>query len=98
MELAVELGIALDYIPPYSPNLNLIERLWRFVKGELRSKYYDDFGVFRQRIDSILKSTSDENKGRVSRLIGQKVQLFDELRPVCKNTFAVASRPNEIAA
>ena len=32
-ELARELGINLLYIPPYSPNLNLIERFWKFVKG-----------------------------------------------------------------
>lgn len=82
-ELAGQLGIALHYIPPYSPNLNLIERLWKFVKGELRSKYYNDFDVFRQRIDSIIDSTSSENKTKVSKLIGQKVQLFDGLLSLC---------------
>lgn len=30
--LAAELGIRLLYLPSYSPNLNLIERLWRFTK------------------------------------------------------------------
>lgn len=78
----------LDYIPPYSPNLNLIKRLWKFVKNELRSKYYDDFDIFRQRIDSIIESTSNENKNRVSKLIGKKIQPFDGLNSVCKNTFA----------
>ena len=29
--LALSLNIELLYIPPYSPNLNLIERLWKFV-------------------------------------------------------------------
>ena len=42
--LAEQRNIHLEYIPPYSPNLNLIERLWKFVKGELSSKYYSDFG------------------------------------------------------
>ena len=93
MKQAEQLGIVLDYIPPYSPNLNLIERLWKFVKGELRSKYYDDFGIFRQRIDSIIESTSDKNKAKISRLIGQKVQLFDGLLSLCKNTFAAKSHP-----
>ena len=97
MELAAELKIQLDYIPPYSPNLNLIERLWKFVKGELRSKYYNDFGEFRQKIDSIIESTSKENKIRVSKLIGQKVQLFDGLQPICKNTFAMVA-PNQTTA
>ena len=58
--LAEELGIVLTYIPPYSPNLNLIERVWKFVKAELRSKYYDDFSVFQTKIDSIIESTSKE--------------------------------------
>ena len=93
MELAEQLDIVLDYIPPYSPNLNLIERLWKFVKGELRSRYYDDFGIFKQRIDSIIESTSDNNKAKISRLIGQKVQLFDGLLSLCKNTLASISHP-----
>ena len=92
-ELAQRLDIHLDYIPPYSPNLNLIERLWKFVKGELRSRYYDDFALFRQRIDSIIDSTSDTNKDKVSRLIGQKVQLFDGLLSLCQNTFAANRQP-----
>ena len=95
MALAEELGIVLEYIPSYSPNLNLIERLWRFVKGELCSKCYDDFGIVRKKIDSILESISNENRDKVSKLIGQKVQLFDELCPVCNNTFTTASKQAE---
>ncbi len=48
-ELAGQLEIQLEYIPPYSPNLNLIERVWKFVKGEISSKYYDDFDAFKQK-------------------------------------------------
>ena len=66
-ELASQLGIHLVYIPPYSPNLNLIERLWKHVKNKLRTKYYDNFDVFMETIDSIINS-----------LIGEKVQLFDD--------------------
>jgi hypothetical protein len=29
---AAALGIELLFLPPYSPNLNLIERLWKFTK------------------------------------------------------------------
>ena len=32
--LAESLGIELLYLPSCSPNLNLIERLWRFVRQE----------------------------------------------------------------
>ena len=34
MGLAVELNIELLFLPPYSPNLNLIERLWKLVKKD----------------------------------------------------------------
>ena len=33
-EKAEELGIELLFLPTYSPNLNLIERLWKYVKKE----------------------------------------------------------------
>jgi len=31
--LAAQLNLELIFLPPYSPNLNLIERLWKFVKS-----------------------------------------------------------------
>ena len=87
-DLAGELGIHLEYIPPYSPNLNLIERAWKFVKGELRTKYYDDFTVFCERIDSILAGTCSLYKGQMDRLVGENVQMFDNLSAITENTYA----------
>jgi transposase len=44
IELAKKLGIELLWLPSYSPNLNLIERLWKLTKKEcLNSKYYNNF-------------------------------------------------------
>lgn len=41
-ELAKELGIHLVFLPAYSPNLNLIERVWRYIKKDiLGTRYYD---------------------------------------------------------
>ena len=97
-KLAAELNIQLIYIPPYSPNLNLIERLWKFVKGELRSKYYDDFDIFQQKIDSVIDSTTQENKAKVNKLIGEKIQLFDDLCCIEKNTFSVNKKSKKKAA
>ena len=38
-EKAQKLGIELLYLPAYSPNLNLIERLWKWIKKKcLNSK------------------------------------------------------------
>ncbi len=77
--LALELGIYLEFIPSYSPNLNLIERVWRFVKGELRVKHYDDFAEFKTKIDEIIASSTTTNKQKLVTLINGKIQLFDDL-------------------
>jgi len=51
IELAAELKIELLFLPTYSPNLNLIERLWKFVKKEcLYSQYYETFASFKKAI------------------------------------------------
>ena len=44
--------IKMHFLPPYSPNLNPIERLWKFLKKEIiKSDYTPDPNVFRKRID-----------------------------------------------
>ena len=41
--------IRLMFLPPYSPNLNVIERLWRFFKKNVTyNTYYEEFAVFRK--------------------------------------------------
>ena len=41
--------IELKFMPPYSPNLNLIERLWRFMNKKIRdNKYYEKFLEFKE--------------------------------------------------
>lgn len=48
VSLARELKIKLHYLPPYSPNLNPIERLWKFMKKKIHyNKYYEKFSEFR---------------------------------------------------
>ena len=90
MELAKELRITLHFIPPYSPNLNLIERLWKHVKGRLRSKYYEQFSAFKESIDSIIDETDKGSKALIDMLIGEAVQIFDSLVPVNGNSFVVS--------
>lgn len=76
--VAAKLNITLHYIPAYSPNLNLIERFWKYVKGELRRSFYDDFGAFCSRIDEIIANA------KVDTLITEKVQFFDDLKEISK--------------
>lgn len=86
-ELATQLEINLVYIPPYSPNLNLIERLWKYTKGKLRTKYYDHFDSFQEKINSIISGADKDDKPLIDKLIGEKVQLFDSLVDINDNAF-----------
>ncbi|SMG65551.1 [similarity to] transposase, partial [methanotrophic bacterial endosymbiont of Bathymodiolus sp.] len=57
MDKAKELGIHLLFLPPYSPNLNLIERLWKFTKKKcLYNKYYESFHNFKEAINDCLNN------------------------------------------
>jgi transposase len=79
MALAETLKIELLFLPPYSPNLNLIERLWKFVKKQcLYSQYYDQFASFRQAIIDCLSQTHSTYKHELDSLLTLKFQTFQE--------------------
>lgn len=76
-ELAERLNIELLYLPPYSPNLNIIERLWKFVKKQcLYSKYYEDFTLFKNAITDCLAQTNTTYKKDLDSLLTLKFQIF----------------------
>ena len=76
-ECAASLGIELLFLPPYSPNFNLIERLWGFVKGTcLYSKYYTTFADFKQSIHGCLSETNGKHAKQLQTLLTLKFQTF----------------------
>lgn len=82
-ELADTLNIDLLYLPSYSPNLNLIERLWKFVKKKcLYSKYYSDFELFKTAISNCLDHTHDLYKTELDSLLTLKFQSFKNVEKV----------------
>ncbi len=79
IELAKELEIELLFLPPYSPNLNLIERLWKLVKKEcLYSTYYENFALFRQSIQTFLATMTHTHHKKVNSLLTLNFQSFTE--------------------
>jgi transposase len=77
-ELAGSLRIELLFLPPYSPNLNLIERLWKFVKKEcLSCRYHEDFMRFKTAIVDCLEGVEGKHKGAIQSLLTLKFQTFD---------------------
>ena len=77
--LALELDIELLYLPPYSPNLNLIERSWKFVKKNcLNSRYYKDFKTFRESITELVDNAHLTHFNQLDSLLKLNFQLFPE--------------------
>jgi transposase len=81
--LAASLGIELLYLPSYSPNLNLIERLWKFVKKEcLGCRVLPTYEAFTQAIDDCLANLNTRHKHQMNTLLNLEFQLFDDDMPV----------------
>ena len=60
--------------------MNLIERLWKYTKSEIRGHIADiqNFEAFQAFIDQVLSETATTRLPRMNKLIGEKVQLFDQ--------------------
>lgn len=77
-DVAEDLDIELIFLPAYSPNLNLIERLWKFVKKKyLNSIYYSSFAEFCQAIRNALKPT-ETNLQELETLMTLQFQSFSK--------------------
>lgn len=78
--LAEALNIELLYLPSYSPHLNLIERLWKFVRNEcLYSKYYAEFNDFKGAIAACLEQANTTHKESLGTLLSLKFQSFKDV-------------------
>lgn len=76
-QFAKQLDIELLFLPAYSPNLNLIERLWKFVKKQcLYSKYYSEFESFKNAISDCLGKTHLTYKRELDSLLTLNFQIF----------------------
>jgi transposase len=78
--LAASLGIELLFLPSYSPNLNLIERLWRFLKREsLYGRYHRTFADFQAAIQNNISLLPTQHKDRLASLMTLNFQVFDNV-------------------
>lgn len=79
-ELATELDIRLLFLPPYSPNLNLIERLWGFTKRQsVSGKYHANFASFRSAIEATLAGIPTTHASKLKTLMTLTFQEFENV-------------------
>lgn len=64
--------IHIHYLPPYSPNLNIIERLRRFFHEKLQNKYFEKFPEFEKAVLTFFQNIN---------------QYDDELRTLSTDSF-----------
>jgi transposase len=78
--LAEELGIELLFLPSYSPNLNLIERLWKFIKRRsLYGRYHPTFAGFRAAIEETIDGLSTTHAEQLKTLMSLNFQQFKDV-------------------
>ncbi len=84
---AKSLGIELLFLPPYSPNLNLIERVWKFTKKNcLNSIYYSDFNLFKNAISNFLTNMHETHSEDLNSLLTLNFQTFKFKNSITENT------------
>lgn len=76
---AYVMNIELHYLPPYSPNLNPIERLWKVMNEEVRNNhYFATAKEFREEILAFFKERLPVLAGALSRRINDNFQMLEK--------------------
>jgi len=78
--LAEPLGITLLFLPSYSPNLNLIERLWKFLKRRaLYGRYHPTFHDFQAAIEQTIADLPTTHADQLASLMTLNFQRFENV-------------------
>ena len=68
--------VHLESLPPYAPNLNLIERFWKFAKEHLvKNTYYEKYKTFRAHVFRFLNHV-DKYVEELKTLMVEKFQII----------------------
>ena len=75
---AKKLNIRLHYLPPYSPNLNPIERLWKVMNEHVRNnKFFNSANEFRSGISNFFEKTLPEIGDSLNERINDNFQKLN---------------------
>lgn len=67
--------ITMVFLPSYSPNLNLIERLWKFFKKKvLYNRYHENISAFRKACIEFFRNI-DKHRDEIARLMSGEFEI-----------------------
>jgi len=70
--------IKFHFLPPYSPNLNLIERFWKFMRKDvINDKFYEKFKEFQKALFDFAEGLPNR-RAEVKQFIGTKMHLLPQ--------------------
>jgi len=76
---AKKLNIELVFLPAYSPNLNLIERFWKFFKKKiLYNQYYEKFSDFKNVVEDFFNGGMKKYKSELKTLLTENFQIIGQ--------------------
>ena len=67
----------LSRIPAYSPNVNLIERMWKFLRAKALSRWHKTFADMQAAVSEVLDHLEDY-RGELQTLMTEKFHIIDK--------------------
>jgi hypothetical protein len=67
----------LSRIPAYSPNVNLIERLWKFLRAQALCRWHKTFEDMQAAVSEVLDHLEDY-RGELRALMTEKFHIIDK--------------------
>jgi transposase len=74
--LAAHREFRLVPLPAYSPNLNLIERLWRFLRKTALNRWHKTFEAMQEAVAAVLDHL-DDYRGELATLMTERFQIVE---------------------
>jgi transposase len=68
----------LDFLPPYSPNLNLIERLWKFLRKHALQQWHASYEAMQAAVAKVLDHLQDHRE-ELTALMTEHFHLVPEM-------------------
>jgi transposase len=70
-------GFHLSQIPAYSPNVNLIERMWKFMRAKALCKWHQTFEDMQAAVSEVLGQL-DNYRAELQTLMTEKYHIIDK--------------------